>query len=71
MIILRLINLNNYFRRTVKQKSNKLLTYWMFQKESTFAQKLRQQQKSLTLYMRIWEEHAVKDFFQRFRKQVI
>jgi StAR-related lipid transfer protein 7, mitochondrial len=62
--------INEYFARNVKNKSDRILKFWIFQTESVLAQKLRQQQQKIALYMKIWEERALRELMQRFKKQV-
>lgn len=56
--------------RTLKDQSEGVLKVWARQCECVLAQRLRRGQQMFSLYTRLWEERALKEFFSRMRKQV-
>lgn len=67
----------NFFKNSVvgipknlKDQSSKTLRVWAHQCECVFAQRLRRSQQMFSLYSKIWEERALKEFINNIRQQV-
>lgn len=54
----------------LKEHSSKILRSWVHQCECVVAQRLRRSQQMFCLYSKLWEEQALKEFFNRMRHQV-
>ncbi|KAB0800701.1 hypothetical protein PPYR_06440 [Photinus pyralis] len=56
--------------RTLKDQSEGVLKVWAHQCECVLAQRLRRGQQMFSLYTKLWEEHALKEFLNKMRKHV-
>lgn len=54
----------------LKEHSSKILRSWVHQCECVVAQRLRRSQQMFSLYSKLWEEQALKEFLKRMRLQL-
>lgn len=69
--LLRIKYFEQYFARTVKNRSRHILRLWTDHCEYIMAQRFRRGQQILCLYRRIWDEQALRRIVQLLRIQVI
>lgn len=68
--LFRIRHLEQYVTQNVKNRSRIILRLWMNHCEYIVAQRFRRGQQMICLYRRIWEEQALRELLQRFRRKV-
>lgn len=63
-------HLERYVKHNIRNQSRMILRLWLDHCEYIAAQRFRRGQQMVCLYRRIWEEQALKELFQSFRRQV-
>ncbi|XP_031636738.1 stAR-related lipid transfer protein 7, mitochondrial-like isoform X1 [Contarinia nasturtii] len=61
---------DQYFAKTIKNRSCQILRLWTDQCEYIIAQRFRQGQQMICLYRRIWDENVLRGIIQQIRKQL-
>lgn len=67
---LRFKSIDQYFTKTIKNRSRRILRLWTDHCEYIVAQRIRRSQQMICLYRRIWDEQALRWIVQQLRKQV-
>lgn len=67
---IRIKNIDQYFTKTIKNRSCRILRLWTDHCEYIIAQRFRRGQQMICLYRRIWDEQALRGIVQQLRKQV-
>lgn len=67
---LRFKSIDQYFTKTIKNRSRRILRLWTDHCEYIIAQRVRRSQQMICLYRRIWDEQALRWIVQQLRKQV-
>lgn len=68
--IIRFKSIDQYFTKTIKNRSRRILRLWTDHCEYIIAQRIRRSQQMICLYRRIWDEQALRWIVQQLRKQV-
>lgn len=63
-------SIDQYFTKTIKNRSRRILRLWTDHCEYIIAQRVRRSQQMICLYRRIWDEQALRWIVQQLRKQV-
>lgn len=69
--IIRIKYFDQYFAKTIKNRSRRILRLWTDHCEYIIAQRFRRGQQMLCLYRRIWDEQALRGIVQQIQKQVL
>lgn len=59
-----------FWPRSLQHESATVLRVWTHQCECVVAQKLRRGHQMFTLYSKLWEERALREFLKTFRQQL-
>lgn len=62
---------DQYFTKTIKNRSRRILRLWTDHCEYIIAQRFRRGQQMICLYRRIWDEQLLRGIVHQLRKQVI
>ena len=65
-----LCHISKYITNNLKDKSDSILRLWADHCEYILAQRFRRGQQMICLYTKIWEDRALKQLLQEFRRQV-
>lgn len=57
--------------KSLKQHSSSALKVWARQCECVVAQRLRRGQQMFSLYTKLWEEHALREFLRKMRQHML
>lgn len=57
--------------RSLKEHSSSALKVWARQCECVLAQRLRRGQQMFSLYTKLWEEHALREFLRKMRQHML
>lgn len=66
----RIKSIDQYFTKTIKNRSCRILRLWTDHCEYIIAQRFRRGHQMICLYRRIWDEQALRGIVQQLRKQV-